>query len=457
MRRHRLEVIVSVVLIMATLAVYWQVQNHEFVNYDDDLYVTDNPHVKAGLTREGAIWAFVATHAGNWHPLTWLSHMLDCEVYGVNPWGHHLTNLLLHIGNTILLFLLFRHVTGAVWRSTLVAALFALHPLHVESVAWVSERKDVLSTLFWLSTMWTYLRHVESPGFRWYLLALLSFALGLMAKPMLVTLPFVLLLIDYWPLGRLQFGQSNRTHESMTPGLQRSSVSSLIFEKVPFFAISAVSSTVTYIVQLSAGAMPSQDVLPLQVRTANALVSYISYIGKMIWPHHLAVSYPHPGSNLPLWQIAGASLLLVFISALVIRGAGRFPYLVVGWLWYLGTLVPVIGLVQVGSQAMADRYTYVPLIGLFVIIVWGAPNLVRRWRHGRFLLVSSSGVLLLTLMACTWLQTSYWKDSFTLFQRTLDVTADNWRAHNGLGLALEPLDGRGRLTPPRFSKGCQHP
>lgn len=425
---------------MAALVVFWQSADHEFVNFDDELYVTRNSHVQAGLTYQGLVWALTTTHVGNWHPLTWLSHMLDCELYGLNPGGHHFTNLLLHIANTLLLFMVLKRMTGALRRSAFVAALFALHPLHVESVAWVAERKDVLSTFFWMLTMGVYVRYVERPGLNRYLLVLLSFALGLMAKPMLVTLPFVLLLLDYWPLGRFQFRQSSddsnsQSHESINFSNQRSLIFRLVLEKAPFFALAAVSGVVTFFVQQGGGAVRSLYVFPLDIRIANAMVSYVSYIEKMIWPHHLAVFYPHPGM-LPMWQIAGAGLLLVCISVLVVRAARRHPYLLTGWLWYLGTLVPVIGLVQVGSHAMADRYTYVPLIGLFIMIAWGSCDISERWRYRKIVLAISTGVLLCASMISTGSQVRYWQNSVALFEHTLDVTANNWLAHNNMGIAL---------------------
>ena len=429
MLRHRLQLIVCLFLIVATLAVYWQVRNHDFVNYDDNHYVTDNRHVRSGLTWEGTIWAFTATHAGNWHPLTWLSHMLDCQIYGLNPGGHHVTGLLFHLMNTLLLFVVLKQMTGALWRAAFVSALFALHPLHVESVAWVAERKDVVSAFFWLITMWAYVRYVKSPVFSRYLLVLIFFALGLMAKPMVVTLPFVLLLMDYWPLGRLQLNSlSNLWGE-------KAGVRGALWEKVPLFAIAAVSSVITLVAQQSGGAIASMHHLPIDVRMVNALVSYVSYIGKMIWPLKLAIFYPHPGM-LPIWQAAGAGLLLVCISIFVIRAGRRAPYLAVGWLWYLGTLVPVIGFVQVGAQSMADRYTYLPLIGLFIMIAWGVADLAARWRYRSPALFVSTGVVLLAFMICTWLQAGHWKNSITLYEHTLDVSADNHLAHNNLGSAL---------------------
>ncbi len=427
-------------LFIATATAYWSVRNHEFVNYDDGLYVTKNRNVQAGLTWDGIKWAFTTTHASNWHPLTWLSHMLDYEIYGPKPGGHHLSSLLFHAANTLLLFLVLSKMTGAPWRSGFVAALFGLHPLHVESVAWVAERKDVLSTFFWLLTMWTYARYAERPGLSRYLLVLLFFAFGLMSTPMLVTLPFVMLLLDYWPLNRLRPGHGDedsvQTQSLFITSGKESPTLHLILEKVPFLVLAGIASVVTLFAQQHGGALRSLESVSADVRIANALVSYVNYIIKMAWPQELAVLYPHPGNTLPMWKAWGAALLLVCVSFLVFRARRTRPYLPVGWLWYLGTLVPVIGLVQVGGHAVADRYSYVPLIGLFVIISWGMADLGGRVRCGRFVLATSAATLLLAFTARTWFQVGHWQNSMALFKRTLDVTSDNYVAHNNLGLAL---------------------
>ena len=417
----RREGVVCLFLVIAVLAVYWQVGDHEFVNYDDKDYITENQHVQAGLTLKSIAWAFTSTHAGNWHPLTWLSHMLDCQIYGLNPCGHHFTSVFFHILNSILLFLVFKRMTRAFWKSAFVAALFAIHPLHVESVAWVAERKDVLSTFFWMLTMGAYILYVENPGIKKYLLTVLLFALGLMAKPMLITLPFVLLLLDYWPLGRFN---------KWSLALQ------LIQEKIPLFVLAAASSIVTFFIQQSGGAVESLDVLPLTIRISNALVSYVSYIGKMILPHNLAVLYPHPDMP-PVWQVAGACLLLVFVSFIAVKTLKCYPYFAVGWLWYLGTLVPVIGLVQVGLQSMADRYTYIPLTGIFIIIAWGVSDLAAKWRYKKEGFAAASAILLSILMALTWFQLKHWINSVTLFRHAINVTKNNSVAHNNLGTALK--------------------
>jgi len=438
----RLELLVCLLLIAATLAVYWQVRNHEFANLDDDLYVTENSYVQAGLTHEGVTWAFTNTSQANlWLPLTWLSLMLDFELYGLRAGGYKITNVLFHLANTLLLFLVFKRMTGKLWRSAFVVALFALHPLHVESVAWVTERKDVLSTLFWMLTMWAYLRYVERPGIKRYLVIILTYTLGLMAKPMLVTLPFVLLLLDYWPLNR--FHPVGRDVGGETPNrpltnLVKSSppIISLVLEKIPFIVLAAVTSAATLLAQHKGGGLQSVAFLPIKVRIANSLVSYVSYISKMVWPQPLAVLYPHPGSSLPMWQAAGAGLLLVTISVMVLRATRRYPYLMVGWLWYLGTLVPVIGLVQAGPQAMADRFTYVPLIGLFVIMAWGLPDLLARWRHRRIALSLAASAAISVMMILSWLQVQLWKNGLTLSEHTLSVTSNNWLIHNNLALVL---------------------
>ena len=450
MKPHRLDVILCLLLIVVTFSVFFQVRNHNFLNYDDTSYVTENSHVQAGLTRKGIAWAFTTTHASNWHPLTWLSHMLDCMLFGLRPGMHHLSNLLFHIANIVLLFLILKRMTGALWRSVFVVAMFALHPLHVESVVWVAERKDLLCTLFWLLTMWAYIRYSERPRFITYSWILLFFILGLMSKPMIVTLPFVLLLMDYWPLKRLQVNRWNKEHSQKT---QKMPVSRLIWEKIPLFILTAISSIMTLHAQSKGGSVASLDAITLKVRIINALVSYIGYIGKMAWPHRLAVFYPHK-QVMPMWKPIGAGLLLVCISVLVIQARRKSPYLSVGWLWYLGTLVPVIGIVQVGAQSMADRYTYLPLIGLFIIIAWGINDLVPRWRYKTLLLALFISAMLLTSVIYTWLQIGYWQNSISLFKHTLDVTDRNFVAHYNLGKALED-DGRFEEALNHFSSALQ--
>jgi len=431
-RKFQIALLIGIILGFATISVYWQVHRHEFVFFDDNQYVTNNYTVQAGLTKAGLIWAFTTFHAANWHPLTWLSHMLDCQLFGLNAGMHHLTNLWFHLANTLLLFWVFARMTGAIWRSAFVAALFALHPLHVESVAWVAERKDVLNTLFWLLTMWAYVRYAKGPGAGRYILVLILFSLGLMSKPMIVTLPLILLLVDYWPLARLRIRKGeNRGYL----GLEQRSLTFLIVEKLPLVALSGVVSVLTFVAQHKGGAVQVLEELPLSIRVSNALIAYATYVGKMLWPCDLAVLYPHPES-VHLWAAVGSGFLLAFLSAVSIMMIRTRPYLATGWLWYLVSLVPVIGLVQVGAQSMADRYTYVPLIGLFFIIAWGTFDLVRDRRYRRIVLFCSAGTVIFALMICTWRQVCYWKDSVSLFGRALTVTDNNWKIHNNIGTVL---------------------
>ncbi|MGO9138555.1 MAG: glycosyltransferase family 39 protein, partial [Syntrophales bacterium] len=350
------QLIICLFLCLVTLFAYVQVKDFSFITWDDGDYVTENPVVKEGLTWKGVNWAFVSLHSANWHPLTWLSHMLDSQLFQSQPSGHHLTNVVLHIANTILLFLFLGQVTGAVWPSALVAALFAIHPMHVESVAWVSERKDVLSTLFWFATMCAYARYAKRPSVARYGSVFILFALGLMAKPMLVTLPFVLLLLDYWPLNRLSDARpQGAVHSAPNPRWSGKVLLRLLAEKIPLFVLTIISCMITVKAQHSSGAMKSLLNIPLIFRIENALVSYVRYVLKLFWPFPMAFFYTL--AEVPTWQFVGAAILLLISSALILYNARRRPYLAVGWFWYLGTLVPVIGVVQVGNQAMADRYT----------------------------------------------------------------------------------------------------
>jgi hypothetical protein len=371
----RPEVWICLFLVLSIIVVYYQVNTFDFVHYDTDKYVFNNISVKAGLTAKGISWAFTTTYFSNWHPLTWLSYMLDVHLYGLNPRTHHLTSLLLHIANALLLFGVLRRMTGDLWRCSCVEAFFALHPLHVESVAWVAERKDVLSTLFGLLTLGFHLRYVKYHGIGRYLLVLLFFILGLMAKPMIVTLPFVLLLLDYWPLQRFQFPIINKVNNA--PTQQIDTIFFLVLEKLPLFIIATGSCLVTLYAQMAGRSVASIDTFPLKLRISNALISYLGYIVKMIWPVKLAAIYPY-NWELPVWQIWAASFFITGISWLSIKWYQSKPWFLLGWLWYLGTLVPVIGLVQVGMQPMADRYTYIPLIGIFIIIAWGLFDLLAR-------------------------------------------------------------------------------
>ena len=427
----RVDLWIGLFLVISILCVYWPVRHYSFVNYDDRQYVTGNYHVQAGLTLENIRWSFTATRASNWHPMTWLSHMLDCWMYGMNPGHHHMTNVLLHVLNTLLLFIIFKRISGSRWKSAFVAALFALHPLHVESVAWVAERKDVLSTFFWMLALLSYASYVENPKLGRYLLLILFYILGLMAKPMIVTFPCVLLLLDYWPLKRFRL----RPTVVENPAKQKPFYFGLIWEKIPLFILSFASSIVTYLVQKNSGAVSSLVSIPFHVRIANALISYVGYIGKMLWPHNLAVLYPYP-SSIAFWKIIGAGVFLIMVSVFVFRVLKSKPYLAVGWLWYLGTLVPVIGIVQVGSQALADRYTYVPLIGIFIMIAWGISDLASKRRYRKFGLFTVAASILSLLIITSRMQVSYWSDSVTLFEHTIHVTGENSIAQLDLGEAL---------------------
>ena len=399
---------ISLGLFLTTLLVYAPVYRFGFVNFDDPDYVTNNPHVRHGLTMDGVVWAVASTEAANWFPATRVSHLLDVEIFDLRPGGHHFTNAFLHALATVFLFAFLQAATGAAWPSAFVAMLFAAHPLHVESVAWVSERKDVLSALFWFLALWSYVR-------RHYWLALLAFCLGLMSKPMVVTLPFVLFLLDRWPLGQ--------------------PLRSALRVKIPLLGLSAASAIAVYLVQRSSGAVREVGQFPLGLRVENAVVSYAIYIVKVFWPARLAVFYPYP-HQLPVWQVALSALLLAGISTVVLRERRSRPYLAVGWLWYLGTLVPVIGLVQVGAQARADRYTYLPMVGLSMMLAWGLREVLNTK-------VAISGAIAACL-ACAALseaQISYWRNSETLFRHALDVTSGNYLAHHNLGVALA-VEGR---------------
>ena len=426
----RREVLMAAALAVATLAVYGQVISHQFINLDDDLYIRDNPMVIGGLTLKGIAWAFTTSYDTNWHPLTWLSHMVDSQIFGLNAGGHLLVNALIHVSNTLLLFLFLKRLTGASWRSAIVAALFALHPLHVESVAWAIERKDTLSTLFGLLSLLAYARYAEAPSWRRYALVALWLSLGLMAKPMLVTWPFVLLLLDYWPLRRLEWQPADgigRFAKAWVP---------LIREKLPLFCLVAASVVVTYLAQSYAGTLAFVDA-SFPLRLSNALASYGKYLLLTVWPSGLAVNYPLSPAGVPAWQLAATVVLLLAITALAIREARKRPYLITGWLWFLGTLVPVIGLVQVGvGRAMADRYYYIPSIGLFMAIIFGLADLAIAWRLGRVIIAAASAIVLLIMGSLTVLQVSRWRDSETLFGYALSVTSDNLVVQNDLGSAL---------------------
>ncbi|MRR17061.1 MAG: tetratricopeptide repeat protein [Deltaproteobacteria bacterium] len=398
--------------------VYAQVLHFGFANIDDSVYVTQNPHVLGGLSIENLKWALTSTFAGFWHPLTWLSLMLDAQIYGAWAGGYHLTNLLLHIVSSLLLFAFLREMTGSFWRSGFVAALFALHPLHVESVAWIGERKDVLSAFWGMITLCTYGYYVKQPGVKRYLLVLIAFLLGLMSKPMLVTLPFVMLLMDYWPLARISFPFSGNKAAKSAGISNKTSIGRLIGEKVPLFLLVIPISFVTFFAEGKFGALPTLESFPLNVRIGNAIISYVRYIGKTLLPDNLSIYYPHPGLW-PVWQVIIAAGILVLFTLWVLRKSGRYPYLIVGWLWYLGTLVPVIGLIQVGPSAIADRYTYIPIIGLFIMLAWGIPDKVSRLPQAKTFLGIGAILLIAVFSFLSWQRCQLWGDNFLLWDDVL--------------------------------------
>jgi len=436
--KKRIDILICFFLILITFSVYSQVKDHSFITYDDDLYVTRNFHVQDGLTGESIAWAFSFNDVFYWHPVTWLSHMLDCQLYGLNAGMHHLTNLILHIINSLFLFLVFKRMTGAIWRSAFVAVLFALHPINVESVAWVAERKNVLSTFFWLLTMLAYVHYTKRPTLYRYLPVFFSFVLGLLSKPMLATLPFVLLLIDYWPLKRVEFGklcinQDRKIDKFIFSAQKGRHLFSLILEKIPLFFLSSVSIFVSLVSVHRFGIVLSYDSKPMALRIENALVSYVKYIKNAFWPNDLAFIYPYP-DMLPVWQSVSAGFLLFFITAISVWKIRKKPYFIIGWLWYFGSLIPVIGLVQAGFwPAMADRWAYVPIIGIFIIITWGMTDLLKEWRYKEIVLVASAGLALSFFIITSLQQVRYWKSSVMLYKHTLDVTERNYLVHNNLG------------------------
>ena len=447
--------VVCLLLAVATLALYAPAMGHPFIfNYDDDTYVINNTHVQAGLVWETVRWALTSTEAYNWHPVTWLSHALDCQLYGLNPLGHHFTNVLLHVLNVVLLFLLLTRTTGAAGRSLLVAALFACHTFNVESVAWIAERKNVLSTLFFLLTLGAYGWYAFKPSVKRYAAVAALFVLGLASKPMVITLPCVLLLLDFWPLRRIQgWSQLSAQHLSATalPVLQ-ARFSRLALEKLPLFALSAASGVVTIFAQRTYGAMHLD--LPLAERLENAIYAYAMYVLKAFCPVRLAVFYPHPRATLAVWQLGLATVFLFSMSAFVWWQRGARPYLIIGWLWFLGTLVPVIGLVQVGEQAMADRYAYVPLIGIFVMAVWGTADLADSRGLSFRSRARIAGIVLAILSIFTSDQIRYWRSAYDLWAHTVDVTKDNFSAEENLGVALLASD-RSAEAEPHFQKAAR--
>lgn len=443
-RKVHLEIPICLFLALSTLAVYWQTYNYDFVYFDDQVYVAENYAVQAGMSKHGLHWALTTFEGGNWHPLTWLSHMLDVELFGLNAGMHHVTNLLFHIANSILVFFLFRRMTGAMWRSAFVASIFAIHPLHVESVAWIAERKDVLCTFFWMLTMLAYVHYTKKNGLGAYILVIVFFMLGLMSKPMIVTLPLILLFLDYWPLGRLRFrGTVNCSYLN----IKQRTVSFLLVEKIPLFVLSALVSLLTLVAQNKAGFVQTIRDLSLPARIVNAVISYVAYMGKMFWPSDLAVLYPYPES-FHFWNFIGAASVLISISTLcflMIRGR---CYLAVGWLWYVVSLLPMIGVIQVGEQAMADRYTYIPSIGISVAVAWLISDALKRWSLKSILLTIGSCVIICAFALLAWKQVGYWKNTLTLFKHTLNVTEHNWSIQRGMGLFL--------INQGKYQEGTDH-
>jgi tetratricopeptide (TPR) repeat protein len=412
-------------LTVVTLVVFWQVNQYDFVNFDDNIYITENSHVQSEITLDGLRWAFSTTYAEFWHPLTWLSLMLDYQLFGLNAGGYHLTNLILHILSTLLLFWLFNRMTGMIWRSAFVAALFALHPLHVESVAWISERKDVLSAFFWMLTLCLYVYYTEKPVIKRYLLVLFSFVCGLMSKSMVVTLPLVMILLDYWPLNRLQFNGRKLSEAKIFKIIPLWQLQ----EKIPFFVFSAVFSIITLYAQYR----PFANRFTFGSRIANATVSFVTYLEQTFWPHDLSVIYPFP-EQLLLWQTLGAALLIIVITSAVIVMIKRLPYLFVGWLWYATTLLPVIGIIQINSQAMADRYTYLPSTGIGIMLAWGIPYLIKSEDMRNKILLPAAIAALAILSFLTWQQCHYWKNGVELFSHALQIKRNNHLAYNNRGV-----------------------
>ncbi len=452
--------LIIILLIVFSSLAYGRILGNDFINFDDNNYITENHHIKSGINIETIKWAFGAVVSSNWHPLTLLSHTLDWNLFGANAWGHHLISLLLHIGAVLFLFLFLNKATKSLWPSAFVAAVFALHPLRVESVAWAAERKDVLSMFFGMATLYAYAYYVEKPQISKYFICLILFVLSLMSKPMLVTLPFVLLLLDYWPLGRWQKAlkppppvevtlqmkgknttkkpneESNIKKKISTPiKSRRQLIANLLWEKVPFFTLSIISSIVTLWAQSKGGAVISLQKLPFPERVTSAIIAYISYLGKTFWPVDLAVFYPYE-SSVPHWQIFGAAFILIGITATVICSIRKAPFLFVGWFWYIGTLIPVIGLVQVGGQAMADRYTYLPSIGIAMMLTWGLLYVVPKERLRKIILFPAAVIVLTVLTILTWQHCGHWKNSVSIFNHALKVTKNNYLAHNNFGVIL---------------------
>src|SRR6266516_2269490 len=451
-RIKRPDLLILLALGTITFGIYAQVIGHQFITLDDPTYIRENPMVNRGFTLTGLTWAFTTFYATNWHPLTWISHMIDCQLFGTNAGRHLLVNALIHVANTLLVFWFLLRTTHARWPSALVAALFALHPLHVESVAWASERKDTLSTFFGLLSLIAYTRYAKAPSRNRYAWVAITLALGLLVKPMLVTWPFLMLLLDYWPLGRLEDPMVKEHRRGATHRKAATGVAWLVWEKLPLFALVAASAMITFVAQSHGGAVRTLGAAPIAVRLPNALVSYAKYLLLTFWPNDLAVYYPFAG--IPAWQIIGAAFLLIGITVCCVSQRRIRPYLIVGWLWFLGTLVPVIGIVQVGGQIMADRYFYIPSIGLFIALAFGLADIARSWRVTPALSGAIAGGVVLIFATLTNAQIQRWRDSFTLFEHTLAVTPPNLHIEHNLGLAM---GGSGRYdeAAAHFEKALQ--
>ncbi len=454
----QLKVLIPLFLIVLTVIAFWQVRHNDFIDLDDGLYITNNSHIKEGLTLKSIYWAFTSTQNGQWSPVAFLSHLLDYTFFGLNAGGHHFTNLLFHTVNALLLFFLLRRITATVWQSAFVAVIFALHPLHVESVAWVAERRDVLHALFFLLTIWAYINYLEKQKRGRQICVLLCFILAVMSKPMAVTLPFTLFLLDYWPLGRYRIGkrdQEPKLFAALSPETIGQGVpfARLLKEKLSLFFIGIVISLFTLLFVWWTKSLSSLESLPLMARMENAAISYIEYILKVFWPNPLAVLYPHP-ITLPVWKAVFATLLLLTITILVILGRKKHPYLIVGWLWYVITLLPVIGLLQTGIQSMADRFMYMPMIGLLIMGIYGISDICKKWPYRRLTLTTLSILLLLTLTVSTRAQVKHWRNSETLFRHTLQVTNNNYLIHNILGTVLA-AQGRDQEALFHFNKSLE--
>lgn len=437
-KNSQIAVLVGILLVLAVAAVYWQTLTFGLTNYDDNLYITENPHVQAGLTADGVRWAFTTGYECFYQPMVWVSYMLDKQIHGQNAGGYHVTNVLLHAVSALLLFWLLFRMSGYVWRSGFVAALFAIHPLHVESVAWVAERKDVLSGLFWMLACLAYVQYTERPRLARYVLLTLLYTLGLMAKPMLVTLPIALLMLDYWPLRRFErlAGEGKGSAYAWRV---------LIREKTPLIVLTGAFSIVAFVLERTGGAVSSLQQVPMGVRLSNAAVSYVQYVIQMFWPTRLAAMYPHPRNTLPLWQVVASWAALGTLSLLIFIRRQLPKYILVGWAWFLVTMLPVIGLIPIGAHARADRFTYIPLIGLFIIIAWGLPDLLSTRHDGKrkdgstvktTVLSLAAVVSIGVLIVLSRVQAGYWKNGITLFEHALDVTSDNYVAENQIGSEL---------------------